>query len=112
MGDKNTSFFHKSVIIKNNRRRILSLLDGNSQRISSTEKLKDLALNFFKALYAKKGEGSKLVTKSCFPNSLSTTTAEALGVPTKEEIYKVIKSMHPYKVAGLDGLIALFYQSQ
>lgn len=112
LGDKNTLFFQKSVVINSNRHCILSLFHSNETRIFTYDQLKVFTLNFFKNLYIADGGETKLSKKSCFPLISHNSMLDILAGPTEEEILKVVNGMHPYKAAGPDGLSDLFYRSQ
>lgn len=114
MGDKNTRFFHESAKLKKKRMRFDMLKDDNGSWISDQDKLRDMAVNFFKSLYSEDcnvAYGS-LHTINRFTRLEGNTISFIQRVPLNHEIKEVVFSMGGIKAPVPDGLHALFFQSQ
>ena len=95
------------------RNRITTIVDDNGEWLLENEVIKQHATTFFSALYT-----SEIVVfrpyliRGCFPN-LNVSSTQGLTAPIEDdEIQQTIFSMKPLKAPGVDGLHAIFYQSQ
>ncbi|XP_043696677.1 uncharacterized protein LOC122647319 [Telopea speciosissima] len=65
LGDGNNSFFHKSMLCRQNRSHILEIKGEGGDIVKDPSRIKDEAVSFYKKLF-----GSDLVDGGCFPNSV------------------------------------------
>jgi len=52
MGDRNTSYFHTSTVIRRRRNRIKMLKNDEDQWVSDTRDLEKLVLDYYSRLYS------------------------------------------------------------
>ncbi|OMO73242.1 reverse transcriptase [Corchorus capsularis] len=113
-GDRNTSYFHTSTIIRRKKNAISGLEDSLGNWSFDVETIKRLILNHFKDLYTTSHYCS-LPSQSdtwVIPGpSLATETYDMLtAAPTNGEIKKALFGMKPLKAPGPDGLHPTFFQ--
>lgn len=102
--DRNTSFFHKSVLIKRNTSRINSLKNNIREVITDQEGIHNLILSFYKNLY------SMEKTRSQRHPVIPVAIKESVGhEPTLDEIRIALFSMKPLKAPGPDGFHPIFF---
>lgn len=104
LGDKNTGFFHKSVILDRNRSRYLSLSNNSGETISTPKAIEDHICTFFSKIYATESLQSQVSPPS---NQLSISMGFIL---TNEETKHAIFSMKGLKAPGPDGFHPIFFQ--
>lgn len=75
----------------------------------SQEEIRTEFINYYKDLFTSPSYIS-LPDDLPFPSPLSKADQELHRIPSSEEIWVVIKEMHPSKTPDLDGLPTLFYQ--
>jgi len=112
LGDRNTTFFHTSTIIRRRRNRIESLKDDEDKWISDKEELERLAVAYYTRLYplVDVSEVRERLPTGGF-TGLSTFEKEQLDKPfTLEEVVVAVKSMGRFKAPGPDGFQPVFYQ--
>uniref|UniRef100_A0A2N9F7H7 Reverse transcriptase domain-containing protein n=1 Tax=Fagus sylvatica TaxID=28930 RepID=A0A2N9F7H7_FAGSY len=105
LGDRNTSFFHTSVLCRRHRNKIWCLKDSMGNWSQSTTQLKTLIRDYFVTLYSTECTSSDLCN-SLVPNgvSFSEEIKAILDVDvSKQEIVAAFKSFKPYKAPGPDG---------
>ena len=112
MGDRNTSYFHTSTIIRRRRNRIEMLQDDAGRWISNAGELEKLALEFFTRLYSL-DDVAAVVEKLPKEGFVSLEAAECTELSrqfTRVEVEKAVGSMGAYKAPGPDGYQPIFYQ--
>ena len=110
-GDRNTTFFHLSTLIRRWRNNIVSIKDGEGTWVHDKNLVKKLFVDYFTSLFTEEGEGNlPTVPQDVFPE-LPRCDWDALSRPySKVEVDVVVTQMHPMKALGPDGFQALFYQ--
>ena len=104
-GDRNTQFFHRSVIIKRNAIRINRLRDNVGNEVTDQRGINDLILAFYKDLYS--------TQKIACPWSVGSRVSMGSNVgyePSPLEIKMAMFSMKPFKALGPDGFHLVFFQ--
>lgn len=110
-GDRNTSFFHLSTVVRRWRNRIVSIKGDDNIWVHNKEEVQNIFVTYFENLF-KDDTGSvthDLPISICseFPHHHWST----LNRPyTKCEIEEVVQHMGSLKAPGPDGFQALFYQ--
>lgn len=111
-GDRNTSFFHASVIQRRQRNQLLRLKDDNGDWATSEGDINQLLQGYFSNLF--QGNGSRnmedvlasipqVITPS-MNSSLTTTVSDA-------EIERAVFQLGALKAPGPDGYPGFFYQT-
>lgn len=66
LGNKNTSSFHRQVVLHKSRAKVLALKDANGCWITEQSLLKGMAVNFFKAHYTNDCSPRRMVSQVSF----------------------------------------------
>nr|XP_048330864.1 uncharacterized protein LOC125422764 [Ziziphus jujuba var. spinosa] len=110
-GDKNTKFFHSSLLNRRRKNKIQAIKD-DQRGLSNPDQIRQYFLNHFKELYKSdfpqipehfKELGERLI-------SPEDNTA-LLRFPTPEEVKEAIWNLHPLKSPGPDGYPGIFFRS-
>ncbi|KAG7556773.1 Reverse transcriptase domain [Arabidopsis suecica] len=112
LGDRNTSYFHTSTIIKRRRNRIEALKNEEGQWVSDKQQLEQLAINYYQRLYSME-DVDAIVEKLPINGFVRLTHEEETGLNksfTAQEVEASIRSMGKYKAPGPDGFQPVFYQ--
>lgn len=113
LGDRNTTYFHTSTIIRRRRNRIESLKGDDSRWISDPQELEQLAITYYTRLYSM--EDVDLVVEKLPSEGFPSLTREELNDLGKDfsslDVNCAIKGMGKYKAPGPDGYQPVFYQS-
>ncbi|XP_057441172.1 uncharacterized protein LOC130733113 [Lotus japonicus] len=111
-GDWNSKFFHTTTIVRRKRNKIEALLDDGGTLLTDFDALHDFTMNFFRHSYMDDGDGLALSTTCSFRSipvgRIDPIQASFYDVEVKDAIF----GMGPLKALGLDGLQAVFFQSQ
>ena len=112
-GDRNTKYFHRQTIQRRRQNQIVMLKDEHGNWIEDVDIIKAHAVTFFKDLYTKEpGEHIPYPLVSMFPKVDEINLGKLHAEVCEDEIREAIFSMHPFKAPGIDGLHAVFYQTQ
>ena len=110
-GDRNTSFFHTSTIIRRRHNRIEKLRNDDDVWISSAQELENLTVNYYKRLYSLDDVPIEFHELPRFGfEKLNGEEVVSLNKPFLEgEVEQAIRSMGRFKAPGPDGYKPLFY---
>ena len=112
-GDRNTSFFYVSKVVRHHRNKIRCIKDTVGNWLTKENEIKDYIRNGFKNLYTTKlkmsTRTSDVFNFSCCFLSLEDKAKIDCEV-TVEEIRYGLWALKPFKALGPDGLYAGFYQ--
>ncbi|KAK3010773.1 hypothetical protein RJ639_011993 [Escallonia herrerae] len=110
-GDRNTAYFHMSTVIRRRKNRITCLKDSEGGWCSDPIRLKELAVQHFRALYSDTHDTNNgFDIRPLFP-CISQQEMNSLVTPvTLIEVKEATFSMKPYKSPGPDGLQPIFFQ--
>ncbi|KAB5512522.1 hypothetical protein DKX38_029550 [Salix brachista] len=73
LGDKNTAFFHKSIVHRQTRNKIMSLRDGENSLFSSQQDIGNLAADYFEKLLKPDYPSAAQIPSHIFPNLIRLT---------------------------------------
>ncbi|XP_056690476.1 uncharacterized protein [Spinacia oleracea] len=110
-GDKNTPYFHKSVLIRRKKNKNISLNSEVGEAISDPIKLADHIKSYFEKLFT-----SSFVSSNAIWNPIPIDvlprgiTLSASAIPIECEIWKVVSKMGAFKAPGPDGYHSFFYK--
>ena len=112
LGDRNTSFFHTSTVIRRRRNKIESLKNEEDRWISDPKELESLAVEYYRRLYSLDDVDA---VRGPLPKTgfVELTRAENrwLEKPfVADEVVVAVKSMGKFKAPGPDGFQPVFYQ--
>ncbi|KAL0017636.1 hypothetical protein SO802_004705 [Lithocarpus litseifolius] len=112
-GDRNTSYFHVSIVVRRQRNKIRCLKNSVGEWIVDVEDVKNHILLGFEKLYTTELSCSRwqspILGFSCCFLSKEESAWIGRGV-VEEEIKSGLWSLKPFKAPGADGLHAGFYQ--
>ncbi|CAA7061787.1 unnamed protein product [Microthlaspi erraticum] len=113
-GDSNTGFFHRSVKANLSRNIIHHLRDGNGVKVSNTEQLKAMAVEYYRTLLGTPNSlvqpYSKQQIQEIHPYRCGDSMASMLSaIPTDEEITKALFSLPRNKAPGPYGFTVEFF---
>lgn len=116
LGDRNTSFFHKSATLRLSQNHIYFLRDNQGRKIVSPSELKDHAASYFKSIFGSTdmpvSRASVDTLRSSLPFRCSDAEATLLQSPVMEdEIIKTLFAMPKDKCPGPDGYPLEFFKS-
>ena len=110
-GDKNTRFFHLSILVRRRRNRINDLKLEDGSWINTKEEIQNYFTKNFKSLYQSEGNDVPEDLENLIEHCITMEENEELcSVPSREEIRKVVFEMKSLKAPGPDGFSALFYK--
>lgn len=115
-GDRNTSYFHMSTVLRRWRNKIVSLKNENGDWFYDESRVKSMVQEYFTLLYQDETiEEAKVQPE--IPYGISTEFSSddwqmLTRRYTRSKIDEVIKSMGSLKAPGPDGFQAIFYQKQ
>ncbi|XP_019107211.1 uncharacterized protein LOC109136048 [Beta vulgaris subsp. vulgaris] len=106
-GERNTSYFHRSVTIRRARNRIFCLRDEVGGEIHDPIAIKDHVVGFYQKLYTSEHE---ICINRRQGNEENNSQISIGSEPTNEEIREALFSMKPLKAPGPDGFHPVFFQ--
>ncbi|XP_015950349.1 uncharacterized protein LOC107475230 [Arachis duranensis] len=109
--DRNTRYYHTKTAIRRKKNRILKLRKSDGQWCDQQERVMEMVMNFFKALYQEEnGNCTFLNTIFTFPE-LRKDLKDVLSIPPSyTQIQKALFDIRSLKVLREDGFPALFYK--
>lgn len=103
-------FFHLETLIRRRRNRIEALQLEDGSWVEDQLTLKDLAISYFRNLYASNTMATGDFIIGCFPRLSAENQLELNKEYTKDVVVRTIKGIGALKAPGPDGLQEAFYQ--
>jgi hypothetical protein len=111
LGDKNTAFFHNSLLHRQSRNRIHRLTNEEGATITDPQEIGKLAVSYYERLLTATPTALPEDITSIYPNTISDATKLTASLPiTNEEIKSALFSIPDNKSPGPDGYNALFFK--
>ncbi|KAK4252603.1 hypothetical protein QN277_014354 [Acacia crassicarpa] len=111
-GDRNSKFFHNSVIQRRQRNKILRLKNEQGCWLEEKEDINRLFCEFYRGLFKSGGSRPLEETLAYVPCVVTVEDNENLMQPvTNSEIEEAVFQLGSNKAPGPDGFSALFYQA-
>ncbi|KAH9716124.1 reverse transcriptase domain-containing protein [Citrus sinensis] len=112
-GDRNTAYFHQKTLTRRRYNRIDAVKAEDGRWLYDMEDIKQQATDFFSKLYtSEQGVYEPYHVCGNFPPIDEYRMTNLANEIEDGEIQQAIFSMSPLKVPGVDGLHAMFYQTQ
>ncbi|XP_019178992.1 PREDICTED: uncharacterized protein LOC109174182 [Ipomoea nil] len=110
-GDRNTAFYHAAATVNKSHTRVTKLLDENGNWLIKGEGLRQQVRNFYISLFTDTSAATgPLNLEARFPRLRRRDWRVFNRAVTKDEVYKAVCDMKPFKAPGPDDLPAGFYQ--
>lgn len=111
-GDRNTTFFHISTIIRRRRNRIEMLKNDDGNWIADPTELEKLAVDYFSRLYSLTDVNQIVdgLPYDGFVQILEEDKTDMNKPFTDAEVVRAVRSMGKFKAPGPDGFQPVFYQ--
>ena len=112
-GDRNTTFFHESTLVRRKRNQVLAIKDNMGEWLHEEAEVKEFIREGFRKIYTTSlSNASRLAPSSlAWQAKLSDEERESIsGEVTEEEIKAALWSLKAFKAPRPDGLHAGFFQ--
>ncbi|KAJ6989544.1 hypothetical protein NC653_022191 [Populus alba x Populus x berolinensis] len=111
LGDRNTKFFHNSLLHRQVRNRIHGLQDPTGTTITDQQDMGKLASNYYEHLLSAPQIPLPGPVNYMYPNTISEASRSAINLPiTDEDIKAALFSIPDNKSPGPDGYNAYFFK--
>jgi hypothetical protein len=109
-GDKNTRYFHISVLKRRRKNRIVSINNPKGQITLDPKEIAQCFVNYFKSIFSSSKVNSAIQNHHVIPTG-TIKDEFTNSVPNKEEIWSILEGMRNGASLGPDGLNAAFYKA-
>nr|TKR98075.1 hypothetical protein D5086_0000206760 [Populus alba] len=111
LGDRNTKFFHNSLLQRQVRNQIHSLQNSTGSVITDQQEMGNLASTYYQQLLSEPQPPFPGSVQHLFPNLISETSSLSMNLPiTDEDIKAVLFSIPDNKSLGPDGYNSYFFK--
>lgn len=108
--DRNTKFFHLSIVIRRKRNRINAIQDGDKWLFKENDIAAYFKDNFEKLFTSDHPSFNSEIEELINPCITEEDNNALTRIPLEEEIKKSIWSLHPLKSPGPNGFPGIFYR--
>jgi hypothetical protein len=108
-GDKNSRYFHFSILKRRRRNRIVSINNSQGQTTLDPEEIAQCFVNYFRNIFSSTANSSMQNMQVLHTGSIQDEFTNS--VPDKEEIWGILKGIKNDASPGPDGLNAAFYKA-
>ncbi|CAL8098739.1 unnamed protein product [Prunus armeniaca] len=110
-GDRNTKFFHMTIVIRRRRNKIERLKNEEGFWVEDAAQMKGLAVNYFSNLFSQSNFlPTDITIPNLFPGVNSLVLNGLLRPVTVEEIKTSLFNIGSLKAPRVDGFLASFFQ--
>ena len=112
-GDRNTSFYHVSTLVRRKRNQILAIKNSMGEWLHDEVDIKEFIRKGFDGIYTSSLLSSSRVPPDCTQwqvRLFEEDKASISGEASAKEIKSALWSLKAFKAPGLDGLHAEFFQ--
>lgn len=110
-GARNSKFFHASTISKRKRNLLIALKDDQGMWMQTREEIGNYLVSKFEELYQVEEQSFCDCLEDFIQRDISAEENTIMDrIHSDEEIINIVKSMHPIKASGPDGMPAIFFQ--
>lgn len=111
LGDRNTSYFHTTTIIRRRQNRVEMLKNGEDVWISNAQELENMAVEYYRRLYSMEDVPAAVdgLPDTGFARLMGDELVRLSKPFSEAEVEKAVRSMGRYKAPGPDGFQPLFY---
>ncbi|KAK6131702.1 hypothetical protein DH2020_034499 [Rehmannia glutinosa] len=112
-GDRNTSFFHAHASKRRDINHISMLSDNSGQTITEPAAIERTIVDYFEDIFSSVSPSRSDMQQALgrIRPRVTSDMADCLTQPyTIAEVVKAVKSMHPFKSPGPDGMSPIFFQ--
>lgn len=111
LGDRNTKFFHRSLMHRQSRNNIHALNDEAGNQVADQKGIGQVAVSYFQKLLSATHTQSEHDFSKLFPLRIPASKTASLVQPiTDDEIKMALFSIPDNKAPGPDGFTALFFK--
>ena len=106
-GDRNTAYFHKSIIKRRRRNSIASIKDENNVLHHMPDKISNTFVTYFRSIFASSNPNhGRPFLNTQLPSDISDYT---YSIPDDKEVLETLKDMKRNASPGPDGFNVEFY---
>ncbi|KAJ6287754.1 hypothetical protein OIU78_030448 [Salix suchowensis] len=112
LGDRNTAFFHRSLIHRQARNKIIELKDGEGRVHSNTADIGKVAEKYFRETLGEPPNREEDLASQFFKTKLTEEAKATASLPfSDEEIKGALFSIPDSKSPGPDGFTSFFFKT-
>lgn len=111
-GDRNNKHFHGITAIRRRKNSFDMLQDSEGNWIGDKKQLELMVTNYYRGLFTDDVVRGEPCIQGAFPPLFDADLGVLNREVTRSDIFNVVRQMRAYKAPGIDGLQAIFFQSQ
>ncbi|KAJ6925333.1 hypothetical protein NC651_009871 [Populus alba x Populus x berolinensis] len=111
LGDRNTKFFHRSLVHRQSRNRVHGLTDEAGNQVTTNKEMGQLAVAYYQNILAAPPHEYQEDVSRLYTSKIPPTSVSSLIQPfTSEEIKRALFSIPDDKAPGPDGFTSYFFK--